>query len=168
MLDLKDVRRDPQAVADGLARRGFHFDVAGFETLDAQRKQADMESQALQNGFGFRVTSVPKAFDVPENEFFDPVYMTALFDAGWDENRAVDLLLEDGDHLTAWEETGKKNRKKQKQYVEDVEKAALERIRKAEKVDEKDEKRKTRKKSGGGSAAIVDELTDDEDDYEAW
>ena len=61
-----------------------------------------------------------------------------------------------------------KNRKKQKKCVEDVEKAALERIRKAEKVDEKDEKRKTRKKSGGGSAAIVDELTDDEDDYEAW
>lgn len=44
---------------------------------------------------------------------------TALFDAGWDENRAVDLLLEDGDHLTAWEETGKKNRKKQKQSAED-------------------------------------------------
>ena len=44
---------------------------------------------------------------------------TALFDAGWDENRAVELLLEDGEHLTAWEETGKKGKKKQKQSAED-------------------------------------------------
>ena len=39
---------------------------------------------------------------------------TALYDAGWDEHRAIDLLLEGGDHLTAWEETGKKGKKKQK------------------------------------------------------
>merc|ERR1712119_227449 len=26
---------------------------------------------------------------------------TALYDAGWDEHRAIDLLLEGGDHLTA-------------------------------------------------------------------
>lgn len=37
---------------------------------------------------------------------------TALFDAGWDESRAVELLLEDGDHLSAWEETGKKKKGK--------------------------------------------------------
>ena len=37
---------------------------------------------------------------------------TALFDAGWDENKAVELLLEDGDHLSAWEETGKKKKTK--------------------------------------------------------
>ena len=44
---------------------------------------------------------------------------TALFDAGWDESRAVELLLEDGDHLSAWEETGKK--KKGKKANEDKE-----------------------------------------------
>jgi len=43
---------------------------------------------------------------------------TALFDAGWDESRAVELLLEDGDHLSAWEETGKKKKSK-KTAVED-------------------------------------------------
>ena len=43
---------------------------------------------------------------------------TALFDAGWDESRAVELLLEDGDHLSAWEETGKKKKGK-KTAVED-------------------------------------------------
>lgn len=37
---------------------------------------------------------------------------TALFDAGWDESRAVELLLEDGPGLSAWEETGKKKKGK--------------------------------------------------------
>ncbi|MEP5764712.1 MAG: serine--tRNA ligase, partial [Halieaceae bacterium] len=48
MLDVKLVRQDPQAVAAQLARRGFEFDVAAFEALDAQRKAADVESQNLQ------------------------------------------------------------------------------------------------------------------------
>ena len=43
---------------------------------------------------------------------------TALFDASWDESRAIELLLEDGDHLSAWEETGKK--KKAKKSANDV------------------------------------------------
>ena len=47
MLDIKTVRQDPEAVAAQLARRGFEFDVAAFQTLDARRKQADMDSQAL-------------------------------------------------------------------------------------------------------------------------
>jgi seryl-tRNA synthetase len=48
MLDLKQVRENPQAVATELKRRGFDFDVAAFEELDARRKQADVESQGLQ------------------------------------------------------------------------------------------------------------------------
>ena len=44
---------------------------------------------------------------------------TALFDAGWDESRAVELLLEDGDHLTAWEETGKKKKGKKQEDKDD-------------------------------------------------
>ncbi|MFO7551807.1 MAG: serine--tRNA ligase [Haliea sp.] len=47
MLDIKTVRQDPEAVAAQLARRGFDFDVAAFQALDARRKQADMDSQAL-------------------------------------------------------------------------------------------------------------------------
>ncbi len=47
MLDIKTVRQDPRAVATQLARRGFEFDVAAFQALDARRKQADMDSQAL-------------------------------------------------------------------------------------------------------------------------
>jgi seryl-tRNA synthetase len=47
MLDIREVRKDTQAVADALSRRGFDFDVAAFSALDAARKAADMESQAL-------------------------------------------------------------------------------------------------------------------------
>jgi seryl-tRNA synthetase len=47
MLDLKQVRQDPQGVAEQLKRRGFTFDVEGFQALDARRKQADMQSQEL-------------------------------------------------------------------------------------------------------------------------
>jgi len=47
MLDIKTVRQDPQGVAGQLARRGFEFDAAAFQALDARRRQADMDSQAL-------------------------------------------------------------------------------------------------------------------------
>jgi seryl-tRNA synthetase len=47
MLDIKAVRRDPQAIAEKMAKRGFIFDTARFEALDARRKQADVDSQSL-------------------------------------------------------------------------------------------------------------------------
>ncbi|MEM9063393.1 MAG: patatin-like phospholipase family protein [Pseudomonadota bacterium] len=42
-----------------------------------------IEGQARENDFGLDVTSVPGDFDVAESEFFDPVYMRALFDVGF-------------------------------------------------------------------------------------
>jgi hypothetical protein len=51
---------------------------------------------------------------------------TALFDAAWDENRAIEILLEDGDQLSAWEESGSKKRKnKLKQAADDASKVTL-------------------------------------------
>lgn len=47
MLDLKAVRQDPQGVARALATRGFSFNVEQFLAMDARRRQADVESQAL-------------------------------------------------------------------------------------------------------------------------
>jgi seryl-tRNA synthetase len=47
MLDIKAVRKDPAAIAQQLAVRGFTFDVEGFVALDAKRKQADIDSQGL-------------------------------------------------------------------------------------------------------------------------
>jgi seryl-tRNA synthetase len=47
MLDIKAVRQDPEAIAQALTKRGFHFDVEQFKALDARRKQADIDSQNL-------------------------------------------------------------------------------------------------------------------------
>lgn len=43
---------------------------------------------------------------------------TALFDCGWDETKAIELLLEEGGGLGSWEETGKKKKKKQQDEKE--------------------------------------------------
>ena len=48
MLSLKLVRKDPEAVAIQMARRGVAFDAPAFLALDARRKQADISSQSLQ------------------------------------------------------------------------------------------------------------------------
>jgi len=48
MLDIKEVRKQPEAVLEALAKRGFVFDMATFEALDARRKSADVASQQLQ------------------------------------------------------------------------------------------------------------------------
>lgn len=47
MLDIREVRRNPAAVAQALAARGVTFDIAAFEALDARRKAADVASQDL-------------------------------------------------------------------------------------------------------------------------
>jgi seryl-tRNA synthetase len=47
MLDLKLVRNDADAVAQQLKKKGFDFDAEQFRSLDAARKQADSDSQAL-------------------------------------------------------------------------------------------------------------------------
>jgi len=47
MLDIKAVRQDPEAVAAALLKRGYILDIAAFTSLDARRKQADIDSQAL-------------------------------------------------------------------------------------------------------------------------
>ncbi|WP_396586559.1 serine--tRNA ligase [Bermanella sp. R86510] len=48
MLDIRKVRENPKEVALALNKKGVNFDVVAFESLDAKRKQADVESQTLQ------------------------------------------------------------------------------------------------------------------------
>lgn len=43
-----------------------------------------IEAQARANGFGLKVTAVPESFRHPEEEMFDPKYMRALYDVGYD------------------------------------------------------------------------------------
>lgn len=48
MLDPQLLRRDPQAVADALARRGVQFELDAWSKLEQQRKQAQVEAEELQ------------------------------------------------------------------------------------------------------------------------
>lgn len=48
MIDPKTLRGDPDAVARNLARRGFHFDAAGFRGQEEQRKQLQIEVDRLR------------------------------------------------------------------------------------------------------------------------
>ncbi|MHA7817519.1 MAG: serine--tRNA ligase [Pseudohaliea sp.] len=47
MLDVRELRKDPQSAAEALARRGYRFDVEAFRALDNRRREADIESQEL-------------------------------------------------------------------------------------------------------------------------
>lgn len=47
MLDIKQLRHDPDAVAAALKKKAYDFNVAHFQQLDTRRKQADVESQEL-------------------------------------------------------------------------------------------------------------------------
>jgi len=49
MLDIKLLRNDLDAVAKQLARRGFELDTNVFQSLEAQRKTLQSETQDLQN-----------------------------------------------------------------------------------------------------------------------
>jgi seryl-tRNA synthetase len=48
MLDAKQLRADPAAVAANLARRGFTLDVAAYTQLEEQRKAAQIESDRVR------------------------------------------------------------------------------------------------------------------------
>ena len=47
MLDIKQVRKDPQAIAEALRKKRFDFPLDEFFRLDSQRKEADVRSQDL-------------------------------------------------------------------------------------------------------------------------
>jgi seryl-tRNA synthetase len=48
MIDPKLLRADPEAVAHNLARRGYRFDVAGFQELEQQRRHWQIETDRLR------------------------------------------------------------------------------------------------------------------------
>ncbi len=61
MLDARQVRTDPQAVAKLLLKRGFVLDVAAIEKLEAQRKTLQTETEALQNERNTKSKNIGKA-----------------------------------------------------------------------------------------------------------
>lgn len=48
MLDTNLLRKDLESVVTALARRGYSFDVARYQGLDAQRKQVQVQTEELQ------------------------------------------------------------------------------------------------------------------------
>lgn len=58
-----------------------------------------IEQQARRDGWGLLRTSVPVEFDFPEDAFFDPQYMSALYDVGYDRAArgiAWEIVVEPG------------------------------------------------------------------------
>jgi seryl-tRNA synthetase len=49
MIDLRQLRADPQGVAANLARRGFALDLGQFTALETKRKEAQVEVDRLRN-----------------------------------------------------------------------------------------------------------------------
>ena len=49
MLDIRQLRTDPQGVAGNLARRGYSLDLAQFTALETRRKEAQVAVDALRN-----------------------------------------------------------------------------------------------------------------------
>ncbi len=61
MLDPRQIRTDPQAVAKLLLKRGFVLDVAAIEKLEAQRKILQTETEALQSERNTKSKNIGKA-----------------------------------------------------------------------------------------------------------
>ena len=61
MLDPKLLRNDPEKVAKLLARRGYQLDIDLLESLEQERKQAQLDAQSLQTERNSRSKMIGKA-----------------------------------------------------------------------------------------------------------
>ena len=61
MLDIRQLRTDPQGVAGNLARRGYNLDLAQFTALETRRKEAQVAVDALRNERNTRSKAIGQA-----------------------------------------------------------------------------------------------------------
>ncbi len=61
MLDNQLLRENPTFVAEELLKRGFEFDVKGFQLLEDERKKLQVDTQALQNERNQRSKAIGQA-----------------------------------------------------------------------------------------------------------
>jgi seryl-tRNA synthetase len=61
VLDIRQLRADPQGVAGNLARRGYTLDLARFTGLEARRKEAQVAVDALRNERNTRSRAIGQA-----------------------------------------------------------------------------------------------------------
>ncbi len=67
MLDPRLIRTELDNVAAGLKKRGFVFDTAAFEALEAERKMFQIAAESLQNERNTRSKAIGKAKAAGEN-----------------------------------------------------------------------------------------------------
>jgi seryl-tRNA synthetase len=90
MLDIQLLRSDLQGVARRLADRGFGLDVAGFEALEADRKQIQTETQELQA----RRNQLSKQIGQAKGKGEDASQLMAQVNAQADQLKALERRLE--------------------------------------------------------------------------
>ena len=61
MLDIRQLRTDPQGVAGNLARRGYNLDLTQFTALETRRKEAQVAVDALRNERNTRSKTIGQA-----------------------------------------------------------------------------------------------------------
>ncbi|MGQ0383634.1 MAG: serine--tRNA ligase [Gammaproteobacteria bacterium] len=61
MLDIRQLRNDPQGVAANLARRGYRLDLGKFTELEGRRKEAQVAVDALRNERNTRSRAIGQA-----------------------------------------------------------------------------------------------------------
>ncbi len=61
MLDIRQLRTDPQVVAGNLARRGYRLDLDQFTALEGRRKEAQVAVDALRNERNTRSKAIGQA-----------------------------------------------------------------------------------------------------------
>jgi len=89
MLDLKLLRTEPQALATALACRGYSLDVSLLETLETERRQAQLDAQALQTERNARSKLIGKAKAAGED--IAPL-LAEIEDLG-DQHKAAEIRL---------------------------------------------------------------------------
>jgi len=89
MIDPKLLRQATQDVADNLARRGFTFDVAGYQALEERRKELQVTTEQLQSERNASAKSIGKA--KAQGEDIEPL-LAAVKDLGDSLDKANSAL----------------------------------------------------------------------------
>ncbi|MBK1733935.1 serine--tRNA ligase [Halorhodospira abdelmalekii] len=100
MIDPKHLRNEPEAVAANLARRGYVFDVAAYRALEAQRRELQSVTQALQNERNQRSKAIGAAKQ--RGEAIEPLKVEVA-DLGDRLEQAQQRLTEVQQRLEAWQ-----------------------------------------------------------------
>ena len=91
MIDPKLLRQATQDVADNLARRGFTFDVVGYQALEERRKELQVTTEQLQSERNASAKSIGRA--KAQGEDIAPL-LAAVKDLGDSLDKANSALFE--------------------------------------------------------------------------